>query len=182
MTDADLVQQTLAGRTEAYAELVRRWAGRVTALCHARVGCSAADDLAQDALLRGFRTLASLSHPEKFGAWLCRIAQHACANWLKAKQRSQIPFSALPYERKPDEVLVQPTDWPDSHRDEDLQRLREEVAHLPETYRQVLLLYYHEKITYRELAETLGVSVATINARLTKARALLRVRLSDCRR
>jgi RNA polymerase sigma factor (sigma-70 family) len=42
----------------------------------------------------------------------------------------------------------------------------------------VVLLYYYEDLTYRELAEALGVSPATINARLTKARALLRVRLT----
>ena len=43
MSDAELVRQTLTGRTEAYEELVRRWAGRVTSLCHAKVGCASAD-------------------------------------------------------------------------------------------------------------------------------------------
>ena len=51
------------------------------------------------------------------------------------------------------------------------------VEALPEDYREVLLLYYYEDVTYRDLAETLGVSPATINARLTKARAMLRERL-----
>ena len=38
MDDAGLVRQVLAGNKEAYAELVVRWTGRVTALCHARLG------------------------------------------------------------------------------------------------------------------------------------------------
>src|SRR5271166_3661012 len=77
MTDAELVEQTLAGQTVAYEELVRRWAGRITALCHARIGCAAAaDDVAQEALLRGYRMLGSLAQPSKFGAWLSRIAIH----------------------------------------------------------------------------------------------------------
>jgi DNA-directed RNA polymerase specialized sigma24 family protein len=41
----------------------------------------------------------------------------------------------------------------------------------------VVLLYYYDDVTYRDLAQLLGVSAATINARLTKARALLRTRL-----
>ena len=49
---------------------------------------------------------------------------------------------------------------------------------LPEEYREVVMLYYYEDVTYRDLAQLLGVSAATINARLTKARALLRERLS----
>ena len=43
------------------------------------------------------------------------------------------------------------------------------------------MLYYYEDLTYKGLAELLGVSTATINARLTKARALLRERLSALR-
>ena len=54
-----------------------------------------------------------------------------------------------------------------------------EVEALPDDYRQVVLLYYYQDLTYRELADLLRVSPATINARLTKARALLRARLSN---
>src|SRR5258707_2200598 len=106
MSDEELVRQTLAGRTEAYAELVRRWAGRITALCHARVGrADAADDLAQEALLRGFRALNSLAEPEKFGPWLCGIAQRASLDWLKSKERTQVAFSALGPDRNPANYL-----------------------------------------------------------------------------
>jgi RNA polymerase sigma-70 factor (ECF subfamily) len=178
MTDAELVRQTLTGRSDAYAELVRRWAGRVVALCHARIGCAAsAEDVAQDALMRAYRSLKSLTEPEKFGAWLSRIAVHTCLNWLKNRQRTQIPFSALGPEQNPEEYLRGPAE----ENDDELHRLRSEVAALPETYREVLMLYYHQDVTYRDLAEMLGVSPATVNARLTKARALLRERLSKCR-
>lgn len=183
MTDAVLVQQTLQGNSEAYAELVRRWAGRVTALCHAKVGCTAAaEDLAQDVLLRGYRMLKSLTNPEKFGPWLCRIAVNACLNWHKARERDMVPFSNLGPDQNPEAYLAADSGWEPSDREEELQRLRAEVAALPEPYRQVLILYYHQDSTYRDLAEMLGVSPATINARLTKARTLLRERLNQCRR
>src|SRR5213593_1634548 len=96
ISDAELVRQAIAGRNGAFEELVRRWSPRVTALCHARVARSgAADDLAQETLLRGFRSIKSLSEPEKFGSWLCGIAHRTCLDWLKAKERSQISFSDL---------------------------------------------------------------------------------------
>ena len=106
MTDGELVRQTLAGRTPAYEELVRRWAGRITALCHAKVGRGdTAEDMAQEALLRGYRALASLAEPEKFGSWLCGIAVRACLDWLKSKQRTQIPFSALRADCRPEDFV-----------------------------------------------------------------------------
>ena len=181
MTDGELVSQTLAGRTQAYEELVRRWAGRITALCHAHTRCAAAaDDLAQEALLRGYRSLASLEAPDRFGAWLCRIAQRTCLNWLKAKERTDIAFSALGTGQDPEDVLYRRNHREEpADRDEDLARLRAEVAALPAVYREVLVLYYHEKTTYRDIAQLLDVSPATVNARLTRARAMLRERLQN---
>jgi RNA polymerase sigma-70 factor (ECF subfamily) len=181
MSNGELVRQTLAGRTEAFEELVRHWAARITALCHAKVGrADVADDLAQETLLRGFRALSSLAEPEKFGAWLCGIALRTCLDWLKAKERSQVPFSALAPDWDPEDSSDPATspqeaavDQEDEHR-----YLLAEVEALPEAYRKVVMLYYYDDLTYRELAQILGVSPATINARLTKARALLRERLS----
>src|SRR5258707_10367097 len=185
MSDEELVRQTLAGRTEAYAELVRRWAGRITALCHAKVRrADAADDLAQETLLRGFRALNTLTDRAKFGAWLCGIALRASLDWLKAKERTQVPFSVLGPDQQPHDFLVsheESHEFAVDHED-DVRQLLAEVEALPEDYRKIILLYYYEDCTYRDLAQLLGVSVATINARLTKARALLRQRLSGCPR
>jgi RNA polymerase sigma-70 factor, ECF subfamily len=184
MSDAELVRQARAGRTEAYAELVRRWAARVMAVCHARLGrVHAADDLAQETLLRGFRSLASLTDPERFGPWLCGIALRTCLDWVKSKQNQQIPFSALDPDHNPEESGRRwRADESDLERDDENRRLLDEVEALPEDYRKVVMLYYYEDVTYRDLGRILGVSPATINARLTRARALLRARLTDCRR
>ena len=185
MTDGELVRQVLAGRTQGYEELVRRWAGRVTALCHSRVGrADVAEDLAQETLLRGYRAVGSLADPDKFGAWLCGIAVRACLDWLKAKERTQVVFSVLGAGRNPDDFLSRPA--PDDRlgvdHDDERRHLLAEVEALPEEHRQVIMLYYYQDNTYRELAQILGVSSATVNARLTRARALLRERLTDCRR
>jgi RNA polymerase sigma-70 factor (ECF subfamily) len=177
MTDGELVRQTLAGRPDAYAELVRRWAPRITALCHAKAGNKdAADDLAQESLLRGFRSLRTLDNPDKFGPWLCGIATRACLDWLKSAQRRTVAFSALGDEHRPDFL---PDGRPGADAERDLRRLLTAVESLPEPLRQVVLHYYYEDRTYRELGELLGVSVATVNARLSKARALLRQRLES---
>ncbi len=52
------------------------------------------------------------------------------------------------------------------------------VEALPETLREIVMLYYYNDLTYQDLAELLGVSAATVNARLTQARATLRERLN----
>ena len=178
--DAELVRQTLDGRSAAYAELARRHAAPVLAVCHARVRCwHAAEDLAQETLLRGLKALTSLADRDRFGPWLRGIAQRVCLDWLKSKQSAQVPFTSLAAGQVPDELLV--TDGDATFRDvegaEESRKLLECVGALDDDCREVLLLYYYQDVTYAELAELLGVSPATINARLTKARATLREQL-----
>jgi RNA polymerase sigma-70 factor (ECF subfamily) len=175
MSDAQLVREVLAGRVQSYDPLVRRWAARVLAVCHARVGRSdAAEDLAQETLLRGFRALATLSDPERFGPWLCGIAVRCCLDWLKAAARKEVQMSALP---APPIDTVADTSVQSTRQDE-IRRLMSEVEKLPPSYRQVLMHFYYEDCTYRQIAEQLGISTATVNMRLTRARQLLRERLA----
>ncbi len=179
MSDAELVCRARAGQTEAFAELVLRWAGRVTALCHARVRrAHVAEDLAQETLLRGFRALGTLNDPDRFGPWLCGIALRTCLDWRKAKQNSQVPFSVLDPDHDPGE-LIPGRDDSTVERDDEARHLLGRVEALPADCRQVVMLYYYEDLTYRDIARLLGVSSATINARLTKARSLLRARLTS---
>src|SRR3954471_1707647 len=164
MTDGELVRHTLAGRTTAYDQLVRKWAPRATAVCHARVGrADVAEELAQEALFRSFKALSSLAEPEKFGGWLCGIASRVCLDWLKDKDRSQVNFNALGEDVKPEDLA--------DHRGggggeleqrEELKQLMDEVQKLPEKHREVLMLYYYEDWTYQELAKILETSAATI--------------------
>lgn len=177
MNDADLVRQTLVGRNEAYAELTRRWAARITAICHSRVRrADVADDMAQETFLRGFRALRTLSDPNKVGTWLMGIAHRACLDWLKASERRTTSLNNLDPDHPLDRLSA---DNPESEAilAEERRTLLAEVEQLPEELRQVIMLYYYDDLTYRDLAQLLGVSTATINARLTKARSLLRERL-----
>jgi len=153
--------------------LVHRWSARVLAVCHGRVGnASTAEDLAQETLLRALRSLGSIREPERFGSWICGIATRTCLDWLKSKQRTEVSI---------DHFEAQAGENP-SHAesvDDSWDLLNQEIEKLPVECREVLMLYYYSESTYQELADMLEVSAATVNARLTRARKLLRYRLSE---
>jgi RNA polymerase sigma-70 factor (ECF subfamily) len=183
-SDSDLVGLARGGQPAAYEELVRRWSARVLALCHAKVrSAHTAEELAQEALLRGLRSLATLQEPANFGPWLCGIASRVCLDWLKCGQARQVSLEAIS-DGHVDGWVAQAGESPDeaAARSDDQQRLLAEVATLPESYREVIMLYYYDDVTYHDIAGVLGVSAATVNARLTKARAMLRERLSSMQR
>lgn len=172
-SDADLVRAAQSGRTSAYALLVHRWSARVLAVCHARVrNASTAEDLAQETLLRALRTLGSIREPDRFGSWVCGIATRTCLDWLKSKQRSEVSIDRV-------EATAEKSHSHEESTDESWDLLYREIERLPMECRDVLMLYYYSNSTYQELADMLGVSAATINARLTKARQLLRGQLAE---
>ena len=172
--DEKLVLEARDGHMGAYEELVRRWAPRVLAFCRSRVSnLHVAEDLAQEALLRGHSALGTLSRPASFGAWLRGIALRVCLDWFRSRKRSEVPLGDSA-DRLDDPAA--PADADVEHRDQ-LAALGRAVDTLPEEFREVVMLYYTDDLTYRELSAMLGVSAATINARLTRARALLREKL-----
>jgi len=194
MTDGDLVRRSVAGDTAAYGELARRWYRRLLAYCEARVRKAEAEDLAQDILIRGYCALQTLASPDQFGSWLRGIAAHVCADWCRRRHRpGLIRYDATPsnnggasrnddsYAASPvmDQIAA-PTHEPALANDE-RNYLLDQLQTLPEELREVILLRYYDELTYEEMADWLGVARATVNERLAKARALLRIRLAKLR-
>lgn len=165
------------GQRSAQECLVRRWAPRVFAICRARLGhASINEDLAQESLLRALARLDSLKEPDHFGPWLRSIATNVCVDWIRTKTH------------RPHTVSIDSTDetiTATSHDIDTLDRteitleLRQQIDLLPMDLREPILLFYYDDVTYDQIAETIGVSRATVSARLTKAREILGRKLAD---
>ena len=180
MLDGELVRQTLDGDRDAYGELVRRHTPRLLAVCHARVRRpDMAEELAQESLYRAYKALPTLQEPEKFAGWAAGIATRVCLDWLKAAERKNVPFSALDDESDADPPGAPDDRGPSLEDREECDRLMREVERLPDKHREALMAYYYQDCTYEELARQLDVSAATVNARLTQARQMLRERLAE---
>lgn len=180
MNDADLVSLAIDGRQSASEQLVRRWSGRLTGYLRSRVASpEVAEDLAQDVLLRAIESLPSLADPSRFGSWLLSIAHHAAQDWHKAKARTEVSLHTQDDAQAENGCAQTREPSPVEHCEmkEERERILREVGQLPERLREVLMIYYYDRVTYAEMAEMLNVSVATINARLTQARSELRCRL-----
>ncbi len=170
MDDEELVRQVLQGNLGAYVDLVQRYTAQVAALCRAHVRRpEVVEDLVQEAFLRGLDRLAGLREPGRFGPWLYAIARNLCRDWLDDPHREHVSLdAAAPAAAAPD-----PADE-DDQRDR-AARLRECIRRLPVELREVVEIYYAGgRVTYREMADRLGVSFGQVNKLLTRARRLLR--------
>lgn len=166
-----LVGRAVAGDRAAQGELARAAFPKLVAICQARVGQRAdAEELAQETLLRAMRSLGTLESELSFEGWLRGIAIHLCIDFHRSRGRRSLPVDTTGRESTdPARVVAD---------DEELDQLRQRVEELPTELKEVLYLHYYDELTYDAMAVWLGVARATVNERLSKARALLRRKLT----
>lgn len=169
MTDAELVHAVRAGETEAFTLLVDRYKDRcVAAAYHLVADRDAAEDLAQDAFVEGFRQIRRLRDPARAGAWLHGITQRLCYKYLRRATRQASMetehFETLP---APPQVIDEPGE------------LCMLLNELPPQYRQVLAARYLEDMDYEEIASMLDTTVNNVRVRCHRAKNKLRELLAD---
>ncbi len=168
-----MVKRGLAGDREALGWLVERHAGLVHAALRAHMPAGeAADDLVQETFLRAFRNFRTLREPGSFPAWLCGIARRVAVDALR--RRGRRPAVALDAAGEP-AAPEGPAPDPDGSPAAILSR---EIDALPEPLRLTVILHYRNGMAYAEIARALGLSRAAVNARLARAREILRRKLA----
>ena len=127
---------------------------------------SDAEDLAQQVFLIAHRKLDQLKDQSKAGGWLMTITR-SC--FLKSIRRRR-PMNETTLQMSVDQI---PRESIDS---ESIDRmvLQDALLELPEDYRVVVLMFYFEHLSYKEIADQLGVKIGTVMSRLSRAKGTLR--------
>lgn len=153
-------------------QLVAEHHGTVYRYAYRLTGSSTdAEDLTQQAFLLAQTNFGQLRDPTCALAWLCSILRNAHHKLLRQRR----PVVAADVELIVDDL---PDDLPaESPIDEE--RLQSAINELPIEFKTVLLMFYFEDRSYREIAMKLEVPPGTVMSRLSRAKAHLRARLLE---
>ncbi len=171
LQDDLLVTRCKLGEREAFDDLIARWHEPLWKYARRLTGDDdAAADTVQEVWLRVLRGIARLRDHERLRAWMFGIARRVVMDRLREKYSAPVD----------DSVDLATIAEPEDARDLELEisALHEELAQLPVTEREVLVLFYLRELTLSELAEVLAVPVGTVKSRLFRARHLLRRNLT----
>jgi RNA polymerase sigma-70 factor, ECF subfamily len=179
-----MIAAILAGETQLYHELIRPYERNVYLMALSYMKNEAdAEDVAQEAFVRAFRSLASFRAEARFSTWLISITLNEARSRLR--RRSLVRMDSL--DTPPDEEQnVSPAlmrDWREIpsevlERGEVRQLLQEAIEQLPDIYRQVFLLRDVEEMNISETAEALNISIPSVKVRLHRARMMLQKQLA----
>jgi len=171
----ELVTRARSGDRDAFAVLVERALGRMVGTAGLIVrDRAAAEDVAQEALVRAWRDLPTLRDPDRFEAWLYRLLIHSCQDHLRHERR------------RPAAVEWEPQHGPFTGDSSQLVVDRDELdrclSNLTADQRTVVVLRYYVGLGDRQIADAVRLPVGTVKSRLSRAVSALRAELDAAAR
>jgi len=177
-TDEIIAQRVQNGEVEAFTLLMSRYEKKIAR--YARKFLSHPDDvkdIVQDVFVKAYVNIKSFDSSRRFSPWIYRIAHNEFVNALKKKKSEKISFIDF------DIFFPHPAAKESADSDvarADLRRVLDGyISKIPAKYREPLVLYYFEEMSYREIADIMHLPVSTVGIRLQRGKALLKKNIGN---
>ncbi len=180
--DVQLMLKVAAGDNAAFEQLVVRYQDRLVGfffhLVHDR---TAAEDLAQEAFLRVFRSRERYEPTARFSTWLFRIAHNLASNQKRgAARRREIPLASgsgqhdlsFGEQNLAEKSALMPTRQLDSVELRAV--VRNAIEDLSERQRTAVLLHKFEEMSYEEIGDVMGLGPVAVKSLISRARGKLK--------
>jgi len=172
-TDEELAILVQGNNDVAFGVLIERYQGRL--LRYGKKFLSDDDhieDIVQEVFIKTYQNIRGFDTDRKFSPWIYRIAHNAFVNALRKKHRE--PVISVDF----DIFTDHPQEHYDPAEEEDRKAIRAVVesglAALPPIYKEILVLYYIEEMSYQEIVDILHVPLGTVSVRLRRGREALK--------
>jgi len=170
--DQRIINRVLHGEANAFGILVKRYQKPIFNLMYRIVGSAdQAADLAQETFIRAYENLEKFTPGRRFFPWLYAVGLNHARDFVrknKARQKTE-----LDTERMTDsQQLYQQQE----HLCEtlDFQRVEKALSIMPLTYREAIILRYHEELTTRDISAALQISQSAAKMRISRGLEMLR--------
>ena len=157
-SETKLVEAAFNGDIESFGKLCRRYYGAMVAVGYSVLGDhQLAEDAAQESFARALVSLRKLKNQTRFVPWLAAICRNIAKDMVatKARKISSDGFSQAAKNK---------------NHDDNSRSIRRAIEQLPVSAKELIVLRYYNGLSYKEISSVLGISKATINGRLTRAK------------
>lgn len=187
LSDEELIELTLAGKTRAFDELIRRHSRKLNGMLIQMLNSEAdAYDVAQESFLKAFHSLRYFKGNSSFYTWLYTIALNQARNFLRKRKRERAysiddTENGDPLEK--DAELADKGIESDPVRKANVSDLRKKlaraIAQLSPAHQEVVNLCDIQGLSYPEIAKIINISEGTLRSRLHYAHKQLQGLLAD---
>ena len=182
--ELQLVEKAIAGNTDAFQSLVTKYQKKVYNIAYRMMGNEEdAKDMAQEALVKAFKSINKFRLDAAFETWLYRITTNTCLDELRKNKKKGNQISIDVYKSENSDIpmreLAVDKNGPEV---EFLKRERQRVLHnaikdMSDDYKRVIILRDIQGFSYDEIAEMCETNVGTIKSRINRGRSMLKEKL-----
>ncbi len=131
------------------------------------------EDVVQEVFIKMYQNIQSYDATRPFSPWIYRIAHNMFANALR--NNSRLPFVTVDLDMFSAHAAYEIDPAADEERENARTLVDRGLKTLAPIYREVIILYYIEQLSYQEIADVLRVPVGTVGIRLRRAREALKI-------
>jgi len=177
-TDAELLAHFASGDEDAFREIVNRYKNGLYAFLRQFLNRrELVEDVFQETFLQLFTSRDSFDSNRPLRPWLFTIAANKAKDALRKWRRTAaIPIGTIAdsQELSFDEVLNTITydttmPYEELEKSETALRVEQIIANMPENLREILILAYFNKFSYKQMAKILSIPIGTVKSRLHTA-------------
>lgn len=166
MGEKELIKGLKRGTEEAYYELINTYGDRLLRTCFLMTKDEKlAEDIVQETFIRVFRYIKGFKGHSSLYTWIYRISQNVLKDKMKSKV-IEVPYEDYHMDKdNPEDLTLVKIDR---------QILRKELEGLNFIYKQVLVLFYFEDRSIKEISAILEEKEGTIRSKLSRGRSILK--------
>lgn len=171
--DIHYVRKVLTGDKQAYVHIINTYKNPLYAtILRMTKNPQSAQDLLQEAFIKVYEQLEKFDQKGSFKNWLYRVAINHCLDQFRKKRvlLEQVEDTHLINDTTPEVIFLK------KEKNREIERL---ISYLPEEERLILLLRYANELSYEEISETLGISLANVRNKLHRAKKKLRKNVNE---
>ena len=120
-----------------------------------------ADDIVQDVFLKYLNSNYYFKTPDNEKYWLIRVTINTCKSYVKRAWKQKVDLDDDQVNRTSSELKKEDS-------------LFEQVYNLPHIYKEIIVLYYYEELSIKDISNTLKISISAVKKRLERARNILK--------
>ena len=173
LTDEETARRVQKGKIGLYEILMLRYEAKLSRYARKFLSNSEdIEDIIQQVFIKAYTNIQSFDATRRFSPWIYRIAHNEIVNALKKNKNASLPLF------DPDTFFPHPIAKENPQKDSEQKEMAEMIegclGKLDIKYREPIVLYYLEELSYREISDILKIPIVTVGVRINRAKERIR--------
>ncbi|MFZ2523184.1 MAG: RNA polymerase sigma factor [Minisyncoccia bacterium] len=179
LTDEELASLVQQGHREKFGELMNRYSGKL--FRYGRQFLKDFDnieDVVQDVFIKTYQNINSFDTSQRFSPWIYRIAHNTYINAIKKQNNG--PLYLFDFDTIMSHTVVEEDPIIKEREQKEIKEMVERgLSQIEPKYREILVLYYIEDLSYKEISDILQVPIGTVGVRVMRAKVILKNKFDE---